>query len=47
MIGANTYTRSHFIRDCIEERRVKIISIGTAEQLADIFKKAIAAAMLL
>jgi hypothetical protein len=31
----------HFIRDCVKEGRVKVVSIGTAEQLADILTKAL------
>lgn len=34
-------TRYHFIRDCVKEGRVKVVSIGTAEQLADILTKAL------
>ena len=33
--------RYHYIRECIEEDRVKVESIGTAEQLADILTKAL------
>jgi len=36
------YTRFHFIRECIEEGRVCVASIGTTEQLADIMTKALA-----
>ena len=35
-------TRYHFIRECIEEGRVCVASIGTTEQLADIMTKALA-----
>ena len=35
-------TRFHFIRECIEEGRVCVASIGTTEQLADIMTKALA-----
>ena len=35
-------TRFHFIRECIEEGRVCVASIGTTEQLADIMMKALA-----
>jgi hypothetical protein len=33
--------RYHFIRECVEDGRVKIESIGTEEQLADIATKAL------
>ena len=33
--------RYHYIRECVEEGRVMIESIGTHEQLADILTKAI------
>ena len=33
--------RYHFIRECVEENRVQIQSIGTSEQLADILTKAL------
>jgi hypothetical protein len=32
-------TRYHFIRDCVEEGRVDVVSIDTSEQLADILTK--------
>jgi len=35
-------TRYHFIRDCVEEGRVKVEFIGTNEQLADILTKPLA-----
>jgi len=35
-------TRYHYIRECIEEDRVNVASVGTAEQLADILTKALA-----
>jgi hypothetical protein len=35
-------TRYHFIRECIEEGRVCVASIGTSDQLADILTKALA-----
>ncbi|XP_066323941.1 secreted RxLR effector protein 161-like [Miscanthus floridulus] len=35
-------TRYHYIRECIEEGRVYLASIGTTEQLADILTKALA-----
>lgn len=34
-------TRYHFLRECIEEGKVEVDHIGTAEQLADIFTKAL------
>jgi hypothetical protein len=34
--------RYHFIRECVDDNRVKIDSVGTAEQLADILTKALA-----
>ena len=34
--------RYHFIRECIEEGRVCVASIGTSDQLADILTKALA-----
>ena len=34
-------TRYHYIRECIEEGRVCVASIGTIEQLADIMTKAL------
>jgi hypothetical protein len=34
-------TRYHFIRDCVEEGRVIVATIGTDEQLADILTKAL------
>ena len=33
--------RFHFIRECVEEDRVRLQSIGTTEQLADILTKAL------
>ena len=33
--------RYHFIRECVEDGRVKTESIGTADQLADILTKAL------
>jgi len=35
-------TRYHYIRECIEEGRVCVASIGTSDQLADILTKALA-----
>ena len=35
--------RYHFIRECVEEDRVKLQSIKTVEQLADILTKALGA----
>ncbi|XP_062182043.1 uncharacterized mitochondrial protein AtMg00810-like [Phragmites australis] len=35
-------TRFHYIRECIEEGRMSVASIGTIEQLADIMTKALA-----
>ena len=32
--------RYHYIRECVEENRVQLQSIGTLEQLADILTKA-------
>jgi len=32
-------TRYHFLRECIEEGKVEIDHIGTADQLADMFTK--------
>jgi hypothetical protein len=34
-------TKFHFIRECIEEGKVEVDHIGTEEQLADIFTKAL------
>ena len=34
-------TKYHFIRDCIEEGKVKVDHVGTAAQLADIFTKSL------
>jgi hypothetical protein len=34
-------TRYHFLRECIEDARVEIDHIGTANQLADMFTKAL------
>ena len=34
--------RYHFIRECVEDGRVKTESIGIADQLADILTKALA-----
>jgi hypothetical protein len=31
----------HYIRECVEENRVQLQSIGTVEQLADICTKAL------
>ena len=33
--------RYHYIRECIEENRVKLKSVGTVEELADILTKAL------
>lgn len=33
--------RYHYIRECIEEDRVQLESIGTTEQLADMLTKAL------
>ena len=33
--------RYHYIRECVEENRVQLQSIGTLEQLADILTKAL------
>jgi hypothetical protein len=33
--------RFHYIRECVEENRVQLQSIGTVEQLADILTKAL------
>ncbi|RLM86698.1 hypothetical protein C2845_PM04G10700 [Panicum miliaceum] len=35
-------TRYHFIRECVEEGRVQIASVGTKDQLADIMTKPLA-----
>jgi hypothetical protein len=32
-------TRYHFLRECVEEGKVEIEHVGTAEQVADIFTK--------
>ena len=34
-------TRYHFLHECIEEGKVEIDHIGTADQLADMFAKAL------
>jgi hypothetical protein len=34
-------TRYHFLRECIEEGKVKVEHVGTVEQLANIFTKAL------
>jgi len=34
-------TKYHFLRECIEEGKVEVDHVGTAEQLADIFTKAL------
>jgi hypothetical protein len=34
-------TKYHFIRECIEEGKVEVEHVGTAEQLADIFTKSL------
>ena len=34
-------TEFHFIRECIEESKVEVDHIGTVDQLADIFTKAL------
>jgi len=34
-------TEFHFIRECIEEGKVEVDHIGTVDQLADIFTKAL------
>jgi hypothetical protein len=34
-------TKYHFIRECIEEGRVEVEHVGTGDQLADIFTKAL------
>ena len=39
-------TRFHFIRECIEEGKVEVDHIGTAEQVADILTKALGRARL-
>jgi ribosome maturation protein Sdo1 len=41
MIEANTDTRFQFIRECIEDGKVEVDHISTADQLADIFTKAL------
>ena len=33
--------RYHYIKECVEEDRVRLESIGTAEQLADMLTKAL------
>jgi hypothetical protein len=40
-------TKFHFIRECIEEGKVEVDHIGTADQLADIFTKALGRARFL
>ena len=37
----HTDIRYHYIHECIEENRVTVESIGTADQLADILTKAL------
>jgi len=39
--------RYHYIRECIEENRVKLKSVGTVEELADILTKALGASSIL
>lgn len=34
-------TRYHFIRDCVEEGGVSVVSISTSDQLADMLMKAL------
>ena len=34
-------TRYHFIRECVEEKKIKIVFVRTEYQLADIFTKAL------
>jgi hypothetical protein len=34
-------TRIHFLRECIEDGKVEVDHVGTAEQLVDIFTKAL------
>ena len=34
-------TKFHFIRECIEEGKIEVDYIGTEEQLADMFTKAL------
>jgi len=34
-------TKFHFIRECVEEGKVEVEHVGTADQLADIFTKAL------
>jgi len=38
MIEANTDTRFQFIRECIEDGKVEVDHISTADQLADLHK---------
>ena len=40
-------TKFHFIRECIEEGKVEVYHIGMADQLADIFTKALGRARFL
>jgi hypothetical protein len=40
-------TKFHFIRECTEEGKVEVDHIGTADQLADIFTKALGRARFL
>jgi hypothetical protein len=37
-------TKFHFIRECVEEGKVEVEHVGTTDQLADIFTKALARA---
>jgi len=34
-------TRYHFLRECIEEGKVEVDHVGTAEQLVDLFTKSL------
>jgi hypothetical protein len=34
-------TKYHFLRECIEDGKVEVEHVGTAEQVADIFTKAL------
>ena len=40
-------TKFHFLRECIEQGKVEVEHIGTADQLADIFTKALGRARFL
>jgi hypothetical protein len=40
--GKHIDVRYHYIRECVEESRVKLESVGTVEELADILTKALA-----